>query len=387
MGRSVKVFLFSDALGWEIVNRYHFMENELGFRYPVRTQFGYSSTAVPTILSGAPPTAHGHFSFFFLDRAGRSPFKIFRYCHFLLHPSRIFDNHRIRRRIGNFLKRIFGFTGYFNLYKVPYDRLPLFDYCEKTDIFAPGGLGKVANLRDMLEATGLKYNVSDWRRGDDFNLSEAENLLSAGSVEFLFVYTAGLDGMLHFHVGDPKFVAAELDRFADRVRRLLKAAAANYDDWTLTVFSDHGMTPLTGSVDLRSKIEALNLKFGRDYAACYDSTMLRIWILKPEFRDVLMNAVKDAPGHWLSADEKRGFEVDFPDGKYGDEIFLLDAGVQLVPGDMGDKPIPGMHGYSPLDKDSEASLLSTSAPPLVPSGIAGFFTLMKLAAAELAEKR
>ena len=76
--------------------------------------------------------------------------------------------------------------------------------------------------------------------------------------------------------------------------------------------------------------------------------------------------------------------MNFPDGKYGDEIFLLDAGIQLVPGDMGDKPIPGMHGYSPLDKDSEASLLASSPPPMIPSGIAGFFTLMQLALRKLA---
>ncbi|MDD4817652.1 MAG: alkaline phosphatase family protein [Victivallaceae bacterium] len=387
MGKAVRVFLFSDALGWEIVNRYHFMESELAFRYPVRTQFGYSSTAVPTILSGEPPTEHGHFSFFFLDRNGRSPFKVFRYCHFLLHPAWFFNNHRIRRRIGNFLKLIFGFTGYFNLYKVPYSRLALFDYCEKNDIFAPGGLGRVANLHDMLEKTGLKYNISDWRRGDEYNLDEAERLLNSGETEFMFVYTAGLDGMLHFHVGDPDFVAVELDRFAGRVRALMKAAAANYEDWALTVISDHGMTPLAGAVDLRSRVEALGLKFGRDYAASYDSTMLRVWILKPECRRALMDSMNGAPGHWLTAREKSDFQVDFPDGKYGDEIFLLDAGIQLVPGDMGDKPIPGMHGYSPLDKDSEASLLASSPPPMIPSGIAGFFTLMKLTAAELVEHK
>ena len=51
----VKIFMFSDALGYEIVQRYRFMTDEFPVRLPVRTQFGYSSTCVPTILSGEPP--------------------------------------------------------------------------------------------------------------------------------------------------------------------------------------------------------------------------------------------------------------------------------------------------------------------------------------------
>ena len=59
MKNEVVVFLFIDALGWELVSRTGFMESELPFRRKVEMQFGYSSTAVPTILSGRPPAEHG----------------------------------------------------------------------------------------------------------------------------------------------------------------------------------------------------------------------------------------------------------------------------------------------------------------------------------------
>ena len=52
MKNEVVIFLFIDALGWELVSRTGFMESELPFRRKVEMQFGYSSTAVPTILSG-----------------------------------------------------------------------------------------------------------------------------------------------------------------------------------------------------------------------------------------------------------------------------------------------------------------------------------------------
>ena len=379
----VKIFMFSDALGYEIVQRYRFMTDEFPVRLPVRTQFGYSSTCVPTILTGEPPTRHGHFSFFYRPHGMKSPFSCFSFLHPFLHPSLVFDNHRIRHRMSVFLQRHLGFTGYFNLYRVPYARLPFFDYCEKQDIFAPHGLAPVKNLRDVLTESGVPFHISDWHLSDDRNLEIARALLEEERTEFYFIYTAGLDSMLHFHVHEPDVVAAALESFAGKMRTLLATARAHCRDLDFCIFSDHGMTQLKGSVDLKSKLEALPLKFGTDYVACYDSTMLRVWFLKPEARNPITDAVAGAPGHWLSPDEKSALHVDFSDAAYGDEIFLVDPGIQIVPSDMGAKPIPGMHGFSPDDPDSTACFLSLRPLPENPREIADFFRLMKRAATDL----
>ena len=37
--------------------------------------------------------------------------------------------------------------------------------------------------------------------------------------------------------------------------------------------------------------------------------------------------------------------------------------MQFCPGDMGAKPLPGMHGYDPEDENSLAAWLSTVPPP------------------------
>jgi len=385
MGKKVRIFLFSDALGWEIVQHYRFMCQELPYRYKVRTQLVYSSTAVPTILSGEPPTVHKHFSFFFLDKNGKSPFGLFRYFHWFMHPAKLFNNHRIRHKVSKFLNKFFKFTGYFNIYQVPYSRLPLFDYCEKDDIFAPGGLKYVPNLCDMLKDSGVKFHISNWRNSDQTNLDEAVKLLNDGEMEFLFIYTAGLDGMLHFHVHEPDYVQQKLNAFAAEVKKLLTAAQENYTDWNLSLFSDHGMTPLSGTADLKTPVENCPYKFGKDYVAAYDSTMMRLWFLNPACKADLMNAVNGQPGHWLTAAELEKYHVNFVDKQYGDEIFLMDPGIQIVPCDMGSKGIPGMHGYSPDDKDSEASFLTVQPPPEIPQDIAGFFALMKQAAFEIKE--
>ena len=56
----VEIFLFIDALGWELVSKTGFMAEKLPFRRKIEMQFGYSSTAIPTILSGKTPSEHGH---------------------------------------------------------------------------------------------------------------------------------------------------------------------------------------------------------------------------------------------------------------------------------------------------------------------------------------
>lgn len=358
MKKAVKIFVLCDALGYDLVRSYGFLADVLPYQYPLAMQFGYSSTAIPTILCGEAPQKHGHFSFFYYARDGRSPFRMFRWLHPFLHPAVIFNNHRVRRRLSAWLARHHGFTGYFNLYSLPYARLPYFDYCEKEDIFAPGGLAPCHNVADVFAASGLQCHLSDWRRGDTFNMQEAARLLEKGESDILFVYTAAIDGMLHFNLQRPDVVRETLAAYQQRLEQILDAARRRYAEVDCYLFSDHGMTPLAGTADLRAAVEQTGLRFGEDYVACYDSTMLRLWILRPDARQQLLDAMAQAPGHWLTIQEKQEWGIDFPDAKFGEEIFLLNPGMQIAPSDMGDKAIPGMHGYTPEDRYSTASFLS-----------------------------
>lgn len=81
-------------------------------------------------------------------------------------------------------------------------------------------------------------------------------------------------------------------------------------------------------------------------------------------------------GHWLSEQEQERYHVNFPDHRYGDDIYLLDAGVQFAPSDMGGMALPGMHGFSPDDKDSDACFLSNRKPVVEPFWIGDYFRIM-----------
>ena len=374
----VEIFLFIDALGWELVERTKFMAEELPFRRKVEMQFGYSSTAIPTILSGRTPAEHGHLGLFRFA-PGASPFRKLGLIAPLMHPRSLWDRGRGRNRLSKIVKKMYGFTGYFQLYRMPFERLPMMDYCEKRDLFAPHGMGDIENLRDLLDKSGRPFHISDWHIGDRRNFAAARQAIAEGKT-FLFIYTAGLDALLHqYPVLLADAVRDKLEWYSGEIRSLFDTCGRLGKSLRLTVISDHGMTPLTKTVDLKSAVEKTGLVFGRDYGICYDSTMMRVNFLKPEAEAAIRKAV--APfencGHWLTEDEEKHYGIHRDDRKFGDAIFLMDPGVQIAPSDMGLRPLNGMHGFAPEDKDSQAVIMSTEEIPPEVRRVADYFALMK----------
>ena len=377
MDTPLELFIFIDALGWRIAQHHHFLEDLMPYRQPVTMQFGYSCTALPTILSGKKPVDHGHLSFFYLDPVN-SPFKAFRFLKHVLKPASLWDRGRVRHQLSKLFRAAYGYTGYFQLYAVPFDRLPYFDYCEKKNIFGPEGLAPVPNLFDLLLRSGLQFHITDWQLPEAQNFALAGDAAARQDMNFIFLYTASLDAHLHNHVGDDKAIQQKLDFFDFNIRKLIQVAKSHHPRCHVTVISDHGMTPLRGVFDAKTQIAATPLVFGKDYTACYDATMARFWFHRPGAEEQIHQAMAQAPGHWLSDDEKRTYGIDFPDHKYGDAIHLLDPGWQIAPSDMGVKPLNGMHGYTPDDELSNASLLSDTPFDDCPvQEVADLFSLMK----------
>ena len=81
---------------------------------------------------------------------------------------------------------------------MPVERLPKLDYCEKTDLFVPGGLGPVKNLADVWGEQGLKYHISNWRLTEAENFRIAADLFRRGAVDRAFVYSAAFDALIAF---------------------------------------------------------------------------------------------------------------------------------------------------------------------------------------------
>src|SRR6266436_5044605 len=65
MKSPLSIYVLVDALGWEIIRDRPFLDDVLEERRWLQTILGYSSGAIPTILSGSLPSQHGHWNLFY----------------------------------------------------------------------------------------------------------------------------------------------------------------------------------------------------------------------------------------------------------------------------------------------------------------------------------
>ncbi|MBQ7651909.1 MAG: alkaline phosphatase family protein [Victivallales bacterium] len=384
MRPDVEIFMFIDALGWDTVSRTAFMAKEFPNRRPVQMQFGYSCSAIPTILSGRTPAEHGHLGLFRFAPQD-SPFKRIGWLEKIMVPRSFWQRGRVRHWLSKAVKRLYGFTGYFQLYQMPFGKLGMMDYCEKKDLFASHGLDDVENLRDMLEKNGVRFHISNWHLSDGENIWNACRAIEGGC-RFLFIYNAAFDGFMHDHVGDWNAIPKKLEWYEAQIKGVLACCERLKKSVRFTLFSDHGMTPLTTTVDIKSAVEASGLVFGKDYGACYDSTMARFTYLQPGSKERIHTILDrfSSSGHWLTSDEERKYGVFREDRLFGDEIFFVNPGIQIVPSDMGSKPLNGMHGFEPSDEYSLAMVMSNDAIPDYVLTVADYFRLMRERTEELA---
>ena len=375
MGRRLSIAMFVDACGWEVIkSRPWFLEERLPHRKKVESLFGYSSACVPAILTGRRPNRNGHWSAFYYSPK-TSPFKPLRHMKRL--PPFLADRGRVRRYLSKGIAKAYGYTGYFQIYNLPFDVLANYDYSEKKDIFRPGGINEGPSIFDDLANAGVKHHVSNWRKSEQENIQSLRDAVAFGDIQFAFLYTASLDGLMHDHTKSSTLVDDKLRWYQGQVESLLRLAESRYDEVQFAIFSDHGMCTVEKVVDYMPRVEATGLTFGEDYAAVYDSTMMRFWFLGEGAEETIRNALPDSSdARWISDDEHKAFGTYWPEGRFGDAVYALEPGVLLNPCHMGNVALKGMHGYRPDHPDSFSALASNFVPETSVSNITDLYTLM-----------
>lgn len=355
------LFIFIDACGWEIIKDDPFVRDVAPNRRKLESVFGYSSACVPSIVSGRWPAEHRNWSYFVYDPQ-HSPFKSLRPLQWL--PSAITSRRKFRRLCSRLVKKTLNFQGYFDLYNIPFKYISLFDFSEKRSPLQPGGMNRGSNIFDLLEEREIPYYVSAPEQDEETNLETLEAELRSERPDFAFLYWPGLDGLLHRVGNRSPEVPAKLRGYEEWIDRLLRVASQHYSEVNLYIFSDHGMANCEDLVDLKSIIDALPLRMGRDYAVVYDSTMARFWFFNDEARGQIASALARVPqGRILPDTELKKLGAFFPDRYFGELIFLVKEGVLIVPSHMGERPIRAMHGYHPSEPQSYA-VICTNQPDM-----------------------
>lgn len=372
----ISIYVLIDALGWNFVSQRKFLDDIMRVKTPVETLFGFSSAVIPSILTGKTPAEHGHWNLFYLSRNG-SPFKWMESLSGL--PRFLTENRLSRKVVQKIAQRWNGCEGYFHIYGIPIRYLPYLDICEKRDIYQPGGINNTQSIFDILAGKGINYRCYNYHQFSDAEIfEEARKDLQSRDYTFFFLYLAELDHFLHFHCKESKFVDVKLGWYERKIRELYESALKNYKEVSLTVFSDHGMTPITSHFDLMSEVEKLGLHAMKDYLPMYDSTMARFWFFSERARDRIMALLDGLEvGRILPEEELQKLGAYFPDGRYGELIFLMNPGCLIEPGFMGGKALQGMHGFHPDAPSSRAMFMTTEEGVLSPLNVMDFFKLMQ----------
>jgi hypothetical protein len=367
----LSLFVLVDALGWQFARAHEFLSDILRFRYPVETVLGFSSAAIPTILSGEMPEVHAHWCLF--RRAG--PYSCFTWTlPLVILPTRLRENHRTRSLVATLTRAMFGISGYFCLYEVPISVLHRLDYVEKKNLWAPGALSRCRNIFDILTSESISYYSTGWRRSDEYRVDAASDAVSNELPRCSFVYLSELDAALHVFGLESRQTKESLAATGVRIRRLVAQAQKLYSSVELFVFSDHGMTPVTECHDLQSVIASSGLDRSR-YQAFFDSTMVRFWPRDGEVRVRIEKVLAPLEyGRILSDADKAELGLRFKTNEYGEIIFVMNPGHLVVPSYVGSSAPKAMHGFHPSDEYSRACFLSSKELDSPPHHIRDLFS-------------
>ncbi len=180
----------------------------------------------------------------------------------------------------------------------------------------------------------------------------------------LFIFLPELDGIAHRHGLDSEAYLTKLRELDTWLREIVGRFEARYSRGHVLIFSDHGMAPVTGAVELKLR-ENLGSPREKRYSYFLDSTMLRLWCLH---QDVLREAYSflsaQKQGHVLSEKGRQRFGVT--NRQWGDVIYLLNEGLMFLPSFFGRGLAKAMHGYDP-NLASQKGIILYKGPSALPS--------------------
>jgi len=341
--------VFVDALGPDQVELLGDGVRDLTHRSKLRGVLGYSTGALPTILTGVSPATHGRMCTFRrseTDQSSLAPLALLGLLPRLLH-----ERGRLRRWVARRFARARGYTGYLELYRVPPREFAWLDVAEREDLFTADDVAGAPTFLARARGADLRVYASPWQLESRARWDEAAAVMAKEAPDLTFLYAPELDGALHRHGHDEPKVRVVGASIGERIHEARELLARKGGRLVTFVVGDHGMADVRGTIDPRPVLDACSSV--RFFA---DSTMLRVWGAQSELDRVrgLIEARRWA-GRWLDSNALANRAT--PARSYGDAIFVLDEGTVLSPSFVGGVP-RGMHGYDLDSRSSFAACLS-----------------------------
>jgi hypothetical protein len=201
---------------------------------------------------------------------------------------------------------------------------------------------------------------------------------AAERVDTLIVCFASMDEAGHHYGPLSDAFGVQLRAFDARLSRLLADLERASPGVATFLFSDHGMTAVTGQFDAWSYLEARGFRLGRDYTAFINSTLISLWFDSGNREAIVAALNQCGRGRVLSAAERARYHLNFRDRRYGDDFFLVDEGVELIPNfiSLAWRGNLGMHGYDPDCSSTRSFFIGGAQVDARPRDVVGLYDVL-----------
>jgi predicted AlkP superfamily pyrophosphatase or phosphodiesterase len=358
-----------DALGYSSITAQNtpnlFNLFQEGFFRPVKTLLGYSNAIIPSIFSGKYPSQHNIWGLYKKSTSSTtSPFKIST-----LFPSSIFDKNLLLRYAVNTIifsdcKRRGLLPNYFMPANIPIKILKYFDISMKKHIIEPGSMDGTLTLFDLMRQNniGFEYVGYPWDKGNEQIFASVKNHLNNHSSSVVIAYIDEIDHAEHKYGVHSEDFIRRLQLFDELCASFLeKTMYTEKNNLAVTIFSDHGMKDVDGTLNLNDVIDSTDLEIEKDYLLFLDSTIARFWALNENANQCLREVLSATKGgRLLSKEETIKYKINFKSDIYGDLQYLADAGKLILPNfyTIRGGAVKAMHGWDPDDKTQDSFIFT-----------------------------
>lgn len=352
----MKVLLyFVDGFAWNYISdgTSSFTSDDWICARPLDTVLGYSSSIVPVLISGKSPAVNGVWTEYYRDDH-RSPLGLVAsHVGGLATPLNMgrLVAFRIARKAGwqsaHKLRIPLELAHHFRRHPIDYKRMP---QCE----LAVPTIADICAARDLRMSFSFISNENESERAIE---TVRENYRDC---DVFFFYDCTVDHAGHNRGPVQTELRPELDRVAKTLDKV-RGFSSTKGGLEVLVFSDHGMTTVSRAFDVFETLKPLRI--GRDFLAFPDSTFVRFWYPSDSAREMVRDALKGAPGSFLTEAEADLYGVPYPDERYGQDVLLADEGVVFHPSYISPTffrtafPDKGMHGYRPEFSSTDGVVL------------------------------
>jgi predicted AlkP superfamily pyrophosphatase or phosphodiesterase len=369
------IFIILDGLGYDQLMKFkpkNLMERgKRAGLTSLETLLAYSSGIYPSIWTGLYPDQTNFWTEFIFQEKKR--FSIFSPLSFF--PGKYFSRRvafvlsSIWEKLGLNVRDYFGIQpaiqGYFVRQTVDYRKLP------PVDLPYPELISNVYS-RNEKNLIYLHYERLDTKNRSDI-------LQYIEGADTAIVCIAETDHAGHLLGPLSEAYRAFLDSLDERLAQLIDQVEAKWPNIQIYIFSDHGMTVVKQSFDLWTYLEQHGFRLGHDYIAFINSTITSLWFNHGYQKEIVDLLNRCEFGRVLTHEERIRYHLDFHDRKYGDEIFVVDEGVELIPNfiSLAWKPNFGMHGFDPICSSTKAFLIGSERNPSQLKNVVDIYGILK----------